>query len=157
MCSSDLRLLQIHQPIERRELFFRNFFSRVEHRSECLGVVISKARALAQRLNLKPSMKQEIQCCAHPLSPFWVVGFVHQLFREIAAALGVTIQKRISRLLIIFASSPHVTDVSVKCCSCRVDTQRGSTIRRMPPHSAEPQAFRPTALKAALTTHLRSW
>ena len=56
----EMRLLQINQPIERRELFFRNFLRRVEHRAERLSVVIGKARTCTKRLHVKPAMKQKI-------------------------------------------------------------------------------------------------
>ena len=56
-----VRLLHVHQTVERRVFVGRNARAGFKHGIEGFARVVGKARALSQLLGLKPLVQQEIQ------------------------------------------------------------------------------------------------
>ena len=61
----DLRLLHVHQAIERRELLRRDALARVEHGLEGGAAVVGVAGPRRERGNVEPVVEQEIDGLAH--------------------------------------------------------------------------------------------
>ena len=61
----DARLLDVHQPVERREALTRDALAGVEYGIKGLAPVLSKARPARQLLSMQPVVEKEIQGLAH--------------------------------------------------------------------------------------------